>query len=156
MKTKSALEDVICLCNELHVTVLNTCVSNQFTEAKLVSAHIVTVVYHLHVVASTGLTHPIAARVAFHLRGRCLENGFDVRPCGGRASRHEGRTKASAFFTAGNTGSDKKEALFFEFFGSADRIRVVGVSTINDDIALLEFGEELVNEVVNRRTGLDK
>jgi hypothetical protein len=39
---------------------------------------------------------------------------------------------------------------------SSDRVGVVRVSTINDDVTLLEVRLELTDEVVNGLTGLDE
>lgn len=40
--------------------------------------------------------------------------------------------------------------------GSSDRVGVVGVTTVNDDVTLLEVRLELSNEVVDGLTGLDE
>ena len=50
-ETETSLEDVVCLSNELHVSVFDT------------------VVDHLDVVAGTGLTDPVAAWLALGLSG---------------------------------------------------------------------------------------
>ena len=48
-----------------------------------------TVVHHLHVVTCTGLTDPVAARLAIDLSGGLLEDLLDVRPGSRRTTRHE-------------------------------------------------------------------
>jgi len=58
--------------------------------------------------------------------------------------------------TTGDTRADEKETLGLELLGSADRVGVVRVTTVNDDVALLKVGDELVDESVNGGTGLDE
>ena len=84
------------------------------------------------------------------------EDLLDVRPCGIGTTWHEGRTVSGTLFTTRDTGTDEEETLLLEFVGSSDRVGVVRVSTINDDISLLEERLELTDEVVNGLTGLDE
>lgn len=69
---------------------------------------------------------------------------------------HEGRTVSGTLLTTRDTGTDKEQALGLELVGSSNRVGVVRVSTINDDIALLEVWLELTDKVVNGLTGLDE
>ena len=85
-----------------------------------------------------------------------MEDLLDSRPCSGGSTGHDGRSVASTFLTTGNTGTDKEQALGLELVSSADRVGVVRVSTVNDDVALLEVGLELADEVVYGLTGLDE
>jgi hypothetical protein len=63
---------------------------------------------------------------------------------------------ASTLFTARNTRANKEKTLGLELFGASDRIRIVGVTTINDDIALLKVRHQLSDEIIDGRAGLDK
>ena len=58
--------------------------------------------------------------------------------------------------TTGDTRANEEEALGLELLAAADGVRVVGVTTIDDDIARLEVGDELLDEGVNCRTSLDE
>ena len=58
--------------------------------------------------------------------------------------------------TAGNTRADEEEALGLELLAAADGVGVVGVTTIDDDVSGLKVGDELLDELVNGRTGLDE
>jgi hypothetical protein len=62
----------------------------------------------------------------------------------------------STLLTTRHTRADEKKALGLKFLGAADGIRVVGVTTIDDDITLLQVGLELLNEAVDSRTSLDE
>jgi hypothetical protein len=84
------------------------------------------------------------------------EDLLDVRPCGIGTTGHEGRTVSGTLLTTRDTGTDKEETLGLELVGSSDRVGVVRVTTVNDDVALLEVGLELTDEVVDGLTGLDE
>lgn len=58
--------------------------------------------------------------------------------------------------TTGYTGADKEDSLGLELLAAADRVGVVRVTTVNDNVTLLEVGEELLNESVDGGTGLDE
>ena len=119
-------------------------------------ANALTVVDHLHVVAGTGLADPIAAGLAVDLSSGGLEDLLDVRPGSGRTTRHEGRTIAGTLLAARDARTHEEEALSLELLGTANRIREVGVATIDDNVAGLEEGDELLDEVIDGGTGLDE
>lgn len=87
---------------------------------------------------------------------KLTEDLLDVGPGGVRATRHEGRSVPGTLLTTGDTGTDEEETLGLELVGSSDGVRVVRVSTVNDDVTLLEEWLELVDEVINGLTGLDE
>jgi len=111
---------------------------------------------HLDVVTRAGLTDPITARFTKRFGSCSLEDRLNSGPGGRRTTRHEGRTVAGALLSSRNTGANEQEALRLKLLGPSDGIGVMGVTTINDDIALFEMGSELFDEGVNSRTGLDK
>jgi hypothetical protein len=63
---------------------------------------------------------------------------------------------AGTLLSSRNTRANKQEALRLELLGPADRIGVVRVTAIDDDITLLEMGGELFNKGVDGIAGLDK
>ena len=111
---------------------------------------------HLDVVTSTLGADPVAARLAVRLGGGLLEDLLDVRPRLGVATGHERRAVTGTLLTTGDTRTYEKETFFLKFFGTADRVWVVGVTTIDDDVTRLEMGDELANEVIDSRAGLDE
>lgn len=111
---------------------------------------------HLDVVTRAGLTDPITARFTKCFGSCSLEDRLNCGPGGRRTTRHEGRTVAGALLPSRNTRANEQEALRFKLLGPSDGIGVMGVTTVNDDIALFEMGSELLDEGVNGRTGLDK
>ena len=115
-----------------------------------------TVVNHLDIVARPCLTDPITARLAIDLSGSLLEYFLDGRPGGGRSSGHERRTIASTLFTTGYTGANEKKTFRFQLCGAADRIRVMGVSAVDDDIAFTKERNQLIDENIDCCTSLDK
>ena len=58
--------------------------------------------------------------------------------------------------TTRNTRADEEEALGLELLGAADGVGVVGVTTVDDDVTGLKEGNELLDEVVDGRAGLDE
>ena len=115
-----------------------------------------TVVHHLHIVTGTSLADPVAARLTIDLSSSGLENFFNVRPGGRGTTRHERRAITGTFFTPRNTRANKEETLGFEFLCAANRIGVVRVTTIADDVTLLELRRKLFDESIDSSTSLDK
>ena len=138
VETETSLKDVVGLGDELHISVLDT------------------VVDHLDVVAGTSLTNPVAAWLTLSLSGGLLEDLLDVGPSGVGTTGHERRAVTGTLLTTRDTGADEEKALGLELLGAADRVGVVRVTTVDDDVALLEVGLELANEVVDGLTGLDE
>lgn len=77
-------------------------------------------------------------------------------PSGVGTTGHQRRTVTGTLLTAGNSGTDEQQALGLELVASTDGVGVVRVSTVNDDVALLEVGLELRNKVVDGFAGLDE
>jgi hypothetical protein len=117
---------------------------------------VITIVNHLDVVTRASLTNPVTAGFTVDLSSGFLEDLLDGGPGSGGTTRHERGTVTSALLTARDTRADEKEALGLKLLGATDGIRVVGVTTIDDDVTLLQVGLELLNEAVDGRTGLDK
>lgn len=117
---------------------------------------LLTVVDHLHIVTSTGLTDPVTAGFALNLGSSSLEDGLDGGPGSGRTTGHERGTVSGTLLTTRDTRADEEEALGLELLGAADGVRVVRVTTIDDDVTRLEVGLKLVDEVVDSGTRLDE
>ena len=111
---------------------------------------------HLDVVAGAGLANPITARVAKGFGRSGLENGLNGGPGGCRATGHERRPVTGALLSSRYAGTNEQEALLLEFFGPSDRVGVMGVAAIDNDITLFEMGNELLDEGVNGSASFDK
>ena len=74
----------------------------------------------------------------------------------GNESPTERWAVTSTLFAAGNARADKEEALVLELFGAANSVRVMRVAAINDDVALLQMRFDGLDEVIDRRPGLDE
>jgi hypothetical protein len=59
---------------------------------------------------------------------------------------------ACPFFTTRNTGADEEKALRFKLFGAADRIGIMGITAIDDDITLLQVRLKQFDEVIDCRS----
>lgn len=127
------------LANKLHVTILDT------------------VVHHLDVVARTFVTNPLAARLAIGLGRNALKNILDVWPCLLITTWHDRRAVSGTLLTTRDTGSDEADALGLEVLGSAVGVWEMRVTTINNDITLLDTTlEQDLDEVVDRLAGHDE
>ena len=87
---------------------------------------------------------------------RHTEDLLDVGPSGVRTTGHQRRPVPRALFTARDTGTNKEQALGLELLGTADRVGVVRVTTVNDDVTLFEVRLELGDKVVDGLAGLDE
>lgn len=58
--------------------------------------------------------------------------------------------------TSRDTASDKEETLGLQFLGAADGVGEVGVTSVDNDITLLEERKDLVDKVIDGLTGLDE
>lgn len=126
------------LANQLHVTVLNT------------------VVNHLDVVASTLVTDPVTAGLTVALGGDALEDVLNVGPGILITTGHEGRPVAGTLLTTRDTAADEADALLAEVLGAAVAVGEVGVTTVDDDITLLQEREERLDEVIDGLAGHDE
>lgn len=111
---------------------------------------------HLDVVTGTLVTDPVAASLAIALGGDALEDVLDVGPGGLVTTGHEGGTVAGTLLTTGDTTADEADALLGEVASAAVGVGVVGVTTVNDDITLLEERQKGLNEVIDGLSGHDE
>jgi len=111
---------------------------------------------HLDVVTSTIIAHPVTAWFAITLGGNALKNVLDVWPRFFIATRHQARAVARTFLTSRDTGTDEADSLLSQVFASAIGIRVMRVSTIDDDVTLLTKRKHSLDEIVDGLSGLDE
>lgn len=111
---------------------------------------------HLDVVASTLITNPLAARLAIRLGGDGLEDILDVRPGLLVTTGHQRRAVAGTLLTTGNTAADEADTLAVKVLCAAGGVWEMRVAAINDDVALLEVGEESLDEVIDGLAGHDE
>lgn len=111
---------------------------------------------HLDVVTSTFVTDPLAAGLVVALGRDALENVLDVRPGSFVATRHNGGAVAGTLLTTGDTGTDEADALVGKVLCAAVGVGEVRVTTVNDDVALFEEGQEALDPLVDRVAGLDE
>ena len=134
---KATTHQIVAFSDELHVGVLNT------------------VVHHLDEVASTIETDMGDARFAFGLGRDGFKNRLQSLPGFFGATRHHGRSKQSAFLTAGHTASDEMQSASADFLLAANGVREVGVACVDDDVARLHQVGERVDHGVGRLSRLD-
>ena len=110
---------------------------------------------HLDEVTGAVRAHPRAARLAVDLRG----DGLEDRAEGGirllRAARHDRRALERADLAPGDAGPDEVEAVLAQRRLAAAGVLEVGVAAVDDDVALLEERDELVDDRVGGIARLD-
>jgi len=137
-EAEAAMEQVVGFADELHVAVLDA------------------VVDHFYVVACAVFADPVAAGGSvFDLGGDGLEDVFDVRPGGGIAAGHDGGAEARAFFAAGDAGADEEDAFGGKIFGAAVGVSEERIAAVDDDVAGLEVGQDVVDGLVDGVAGFD-
>lgn len=62
----------------------------------------------------------------------------------------------STLLSSRDAGTDKQETFRLELLRPSDGVGVVRITAINDDITLLEVGDELLNEGVNSISSFNK
>jgi hypothetical protein len=111
---------------------------------------------HLDVVTSTLVADPVAAGLAVALGGDALEDVLDEGPGLLVTTGHQGGAVAGTLLATGDTGADEAEALGGAVLGAAVGVGEVGVAAVNDDVALLQEGQEGLDVVVDGLAGLDE
>ena len=113
--------------------------------------------HHLDVVTGTHLADPVAAGdVVFNLGANGLEDVLDEGPGSGRAARHHARAATGTFFAAGDAGTDVQQPLRLNVFLAAVGVFEQRVAAVDDDVALVEVRDQLLDEVIDRLARLDQ
>jgi hypothetical protein len=112
-------------------------------------------VHHLDEVAGPVRAHPRTARLAVDVGGDRLEQRAQrgVRLLG--ATRHDRRALEGADLAAGDAGAHEVQTLLPKRLLTSTGVLEVGVAAVDDDVALLEQRDELVDDRVGARAGLD-
>lgn len=111
---------------------------------------------HLDVVTSTFVSDPLTAGLTVALGRNGLEDVLDVWPGFLVTTGHQGGAESGTLLASGNTGADKSDALGAQLLGAAVRVGEVRVTTINDDVSLLQEGQKSLNPLIDGLSGLDE
>src|SRR6476646_7394524 len=99
--------------------------------------------------------HVTAAGLAIDLGGDLAKDRRDHFPGLARATGHERRTFERAFFAAGNAAPDKMNPLPFQFLAASLSVGEQRATAVDSDIAFLKDGDELADDRIDGRAGLD-
>ena len=130
-------QQVVGLRDQLHVGVLDA------------------VVHHLHEVAGPADAHVGAAGVAVDVRRDRLHDRAEPLVGLVGAADHDRRTVQRAHLAAGDAGADEVQPVLLELLLAPDRVAVVGVAAVDDDVAVLEQRHQVVDHGVGGGAGLD-
>ena len=109
---------------------------------------------HLHVMAGAARSDVGAARVAIHVGADFCQHGLDLLIGVAGAARHDAGPEQRTFLAAGHACTDEAKAAGFQRFTPPHRVEEVGVATVDQDVAGLEVGRQVVDGLVDRRPGL--
>ena len=136
-KAIDALHEVVGFGDELHVGILDA------------------VMYHLHVVARALGADIGAAGDAIDLGRHLGQHWRDTVPGLAVAAGHHARTLERALLAAGNAHADEADLFRFARLVTAGGVGEQRIAAVDDDVARLEMGHELVDHLVDGRAGLD-
>ncbi|MNJ66778.1 hypothetical protein D3C77_628850 [compost metagenome] len=119
INTKNIFKQLISFTNQLHVSVFNT------------------IMNHFDIMTSTVWSDICTAWITVYFCRNCSENRFYQFIGTFLTTRHDCWAIQCAFFTTGYTCSDKAEAFIFKLFTTTHSIREVGITTIDNDVALI-------------------
>src|SRR5439155_26515406 len=109
------------------------------------------VVNHLRVVAGAGGTH-VGVSTG---RGKRLEHRLNRVESGAVAADHEAEAFGQTPYAAGNAGVDEGNAAAGHVFCAPDRVLVVAVAAVDEDIAFREARRHGVDDSLRRTAGRD-
>jgi len=113
------------------------------------------VVDHLHVMARTAGADVGAARFAVHVGADLRQHGFHLRVRVAGAARHDARSEQGAFLPAGDAGADKAQPACFQRRTATNGVQEIGVAAVDQDVASLQMWREVIDGLIDRRSGLD-
>ncbi|MPM75077.1 hypothetical protein SDC9_122068 [bioreactor metagenome] len=110
---------------------------------------------HLDEVAGAVRADPGATGLVAHMGGDGLQHRADDLVAFRGAAGHDGRAGQGAVLAAGHAGADEVEALGRDLLLAADGVAEVGIAGVQNDVAGLEIGKQLLDGRVSGGTGLD-
>ena len=102
--------------------------------------------HHLHILAGTFFAYPVTAWLTIDLRGNRLKDVFHMWPGLGITARHDGRAITRTFFTTRDTGTYIKNTFLCQCTGTAIGVGIQLVTTVDDDVALVQMRHNQINK----------
>ena len=134
-QTEAAFHQVVCLGQKLHQRVLDA------------------VVDRLDKMAGRPGAEVSYARVAVDLGGHRLKQRADPLVGLFRSAGHDARAVARSLFAAGHAHAEKLNALRCQITGTQIRILEVGISGVDDQVALVEVWQQVGDHGIHGRPG---
>ena len=108
------------------------------------------VVDHLHEMPGRSRAQPGHARIAVHLRRSSFKDGTDPLVGLFRPAGHDARTVTRAFFAARHAHAEELDAFRCQVARTHVRVFEVGVAGIDDEIALVQVRQQIVDDRIHR------
>jgi hypothetical protein len=128
---QAALHQVVGFGDELHDAVLDA------------------VVDHFHVVARRARAQVRHAGFAVHLGGHGLQDGLYPRVGHRLAARHDAGAEPGALLAARHAHAEEVNVFAGQVFDAAVGVGEVGVAPVDEDVALVELGQELFDDRID-------
>jgi hypothetical protein len=136
LQLETYLENIVNFRKKLHITIFDS------------------VVNHLDVVSRSNRSDVSSAGFISDLCGTLGHDGSNEVPGRSGTTGHERRSVTGTLFSSRNSHTDKLQALLGEFLSTTDSVGVPFVTTINNDIILLQKGNKLSNGIIDGLSGL--
>ena len=111
------------------------------------------VVDHLHEVPGRSRPQPGHARIAVDLRRSRFKDGTDALVGLFRPAGHDARPVTRAFFATRHAHAEKLDAFRRQVAGAHVRVFEIGVAGINDEIALVQVRQQILDDRIHRSAG---
>ena len=98
-------------------------------------------------------TEPGHARIAVDLRSRRFKDGTDALVSLFRPAGHDARSVTRAFFATRHAHAEELDAFRRQVAGAHIRVFEVGVASINDEIALVQVRQQILDDRIHRSAG---
>ena len=108
--------------------------------------------------SGTARADPIGTRnvlVRSDVGGDRLKDRLYQRPRRGRPAGHQAGSLQRALFAAGDAGADVQQALGFDALGALLGSEIKGVAAVDDHVARRKQRQQLFDDAIDRRPGLD-
>ena len=137
-QSETALHQIVGLRNELHDRVLDA------------------VVNHLYKVPGRSRTEPGHARFPVDFRRGCLQDGTNPLVGLVRSAGHDARSMTCAFFATRDTHAEELDAFRRQVAGAHIGVFEVGVAGVDDEIALVQVRQQILDDRIHRSAGRHK
>src|SRR5579862_6178099 len=105
---------------------------------------------HLYIVTGCALSKMRYAGTSSHFCGDSFENRFHLAISIGISSRHDAWSRPCPLLATRNADAHEVDAIPLQAVEPSQRVRIVGISSVDHDIAIFQQREKVGDDIVNR------